>query len=122
MGSIRWSIFGAFISAVLLVAIAFQHSWRLAVGALSILATVALAWVVVWLKTVKQPGRPLVGTTVKVLRVLTYSLLALASPWTLAALLYRGPLITAVLITIVGAVALMALQVVYWRLGGKAAI
>lgn len=90
-------------------------------GALSIFATVALAWVVLWLKRLERQD-PHLRIAVIVLRVVTYSLVALASPWTLAALLYRGPLTTAVLITIVGAFALMVLQVVYWRLGGKTAI
>lgn len=114
-------LFGPAISATVMVVIAFWHSWRLGLGALLILATVTLAWVVLWLKRVERQD-PHLRTAVIVLRVVTYSLLALASPWTLAALLYRGPLSTAVLITIVGAFALMAFQVIYWRLGGKTAI
>jgi len=114
-------LIGPAIGAALMVFIGFHHSWRLGVGAMSIFATVALAWTVLWLKALQRPD-PRIRTAVTLLRVVTYSLLALSSPWTLAALLYRGPLITAVLITIAGAVALTALQVVYWRLGGKTAI
>lgn len=112
---------GPAIGAAVMLFIGFQHSRRLGVGAISIFATVALAWTVLWLKALKRPDRR-IRTAVTVLRVVTYSLLALASPWTLAALLYRGPLITAVVITVVGAAALMVLQLVYWRFGGKTAI
>lgn len=114
-------LIGPAISAAVMVFIGFQHSWRLGVGAILLFATVALAWTVLRLKELQRPDRR-IPTTVTVLRVVTYSLLALSSPWTIAALFYRGPLATAVLITIVGAVALIALQVAYWRLGGKTAI
>lgn len=120
IGWIRLLI-GPAIAATVMVVIAFSHSWRLGVGALLILATVTLAWVVVWLKRTERQD-PNLRTAVIVLRVVTYSLLALASPWTLAAIFYRGPLATAVFITAVGAVALITLQVLYWRLGGKTVI
>lgn len=117
MGWIRLLI-GPAISATVMVAIGFWYSWRLGVGAVLIFATVTLAWVVLWLKR-EERHDPRLRTALKVLRLVTYSLLALASPWTFAALFYRGPLINAVLITVVGAVALMVLQFVYWRLGGR---
>lgn len=114
-------LIGPAISAILMVAIGFLHSWRLGLGALSIFTSVALMYLALSLKATDQPS-PRLQTRFAILRIAIYALMALASPWTLAAIFYRGPLGNAVLITIVGAAAILALQRIYWRLGGRTLI